>query len=144
MGQKPAPPVNIPIPTKIGSKMGGAPSPKIPLVLTHSQIFRLGRNQLPHLPETRHLRLDSRSQGCGHHHGGGPLRWLLLLAGGGKGAFGDRGKQRGGLQGSFQFPFPADQQVKFAAFNARFATFQGKTLQCIFQSPGHICQQLRK
>ena len=24
MGQKPVPPVNIPIPTKIGSKMGGA------------------------------------------------------------------------------------------------------------------------
>ena len=28
MGQKPVPPVNIPIPTKIGSKMGGAPTPK--------------------------------------------------------------------------------------------------------------------
>ena len=26
--QKPVPPVNIPIPTKIGSKMGGAPTPK--------------------------------------------------------------------------------------------------------------------
>ena len=25
---KPVPPVNIPIPTKIGSKMGGAPTPK--------------------------------------------------------------------------------------------------------------------
>ena len=28
MGQKPVPPVNIPIPTKLGSKMGGAPTPK--------------------------------------------------------------------------------------------------------------------
>ena len=28
MGQDPVPPVNIPIPTKIGSKMGGAPTPK--------------------------------------------------------------------------------------------------------------------
>ena len=28
LGQKPAPPVNILIPTKIGSKMGGAPIPK--------------------------------------------------------------------------------------------------------------------
>ena len=28
MGQKPVLPVNIPIPTKIGSKMGGAPIPK--------------------------------------------------------------------------------------------------------------------
>ena len=28
MGQNPLPPVNIPIPTKIGSKMGGAPTPK--------------------------------------------------------------------------------------------------------------------
>ena len=28
MGQKPVPPVNIPIPTKVGSKMGGAPTPK--------------------------------------------------------------------------------------------------------------------
>ena len=28
MGQNPVPPVNIPIPTKIGSKMGGAPTPK--------------------------------------------------------------------------------------------------------------------
>ena len=28
MGQKPVPPVNIPIPTKIGSKMVGAPTPK--------------------------------------------------------------------------------------------------------------------
>ena len=28
MGQKPVPPVNIPIPTKIGSKMGGAPTRK--------------------------------------------------------------------------------------------------------------------
>ena len=28
MGQTPVPPVNIPIPTKIGSKMGGAPTPK--------------------------------------------------------------------------------------------------------------------
>ena len=27
-GQNPVPPVNIPIPTKIGSKMGGAPIPK--------------------------------------------------------------------------------------------------------------------
>ena len=33
----PYPPVNIPIPTKIGSKMGGAPTPKW-LVLTHSQV----------------------------------------------------------------------------------------------------------
>ena len=41
MGQKPVPPVNIPIPTKIGSKMGGAPkTPKmVPLVLTHSHIY---------------------------------------------------------------------------------------------------------
>ena len=28
MGQNPVPPVKIPIPTKIGSKMGGAPTPK--------------------------------------------------------------------------------------------------------------------
>ena len=28
MGQNPVPPVNIPIPTKIGSKMSGAPTPK--------------------------------------------------------------------------------------------------------------------
>ena len=28
MGQSPVPPVNIPIPTKIGSKMGGATAPK--------------------------------------------------------------------------------------------------------------------
>ena len=28
MGQKLVPPVNIPIPTKIGSNMGGAPTPK--------------------------------------------------------------------------------------------------------------------
>ena len=28
MGQKPVPPVNIPIPTKIKPKMGGAPTPK--------------------------------------------------------------------------------------------------------------------
>ena len=28
MGQNPVPPVNIPIPTIIGSKMGGAPTPK--------------------------------------------------------------------------------------------------------------------
>ena len=28
IGQNPVPPVNIPIPTKIGSKMGGAPTPK--------------------------------------------------------------------------------------------------------------------
>ena len=28
MGQNPVPPVNIPIPTKTGPKMGGAPSPK--------------------------------------------------------------------------------------------------------------------
>ena len=28
MSQNPIPPVNIPIPTKIGSKMGGAPTPK--------------------------------------------------------------------------------------------------------------------
>ena len=35
MGQNPVPPVNIPIPTKIGSKMGGAPTSKmVPLVLT--------------------------------------------------------------------------------------------------------------
>ena len=33
------PPVSIPIPTKIGSKMGGEPNPKVvPLVLTHSQL----------------------------------------------------------------------------------------------------------
>ena len=38
MGQNPVPPANIPIPTKIGSKMGGAP-----LVLTHSQISTLLR-----------------------------------------------------------------------------------------------------
>ena len=38
MNQNPVPPVNIPIPTKIGSKMGGAPTNQngIPLVLTHS------------------------------------------------------------------------------------------------------------
>ena len=36
MGQNPVPPVNIPIPTKIGSKMGGAPTNQngTPLVLT--------------------------------------------------------------------------------------------------------------
>ena len=28
MGQKPVHPVNIPTPTRIGSKMGGAPTPK--------------------------------------------------------------------------------------------------------------------
>ena len=28
MGQNPVPPVNIPILTKIGSRMGGAPTPK--------------------------------------------------------------------------------------------------------------------
>ena len=35
------PAVNIPIPTKIGSKMGGAPTPKWYhwFVLTHSQVF---------------------------------------------------------------------------------------------------------
>ena len=40
MGQNPVPPVNIPIPTKIGSKMGGAPTNQngVPLVLTHSHI----------------------------------------------------------------------------------------------------------
>ena len=41
MGQNPAPPVNIPIPTKIGSKMGGEftyPNNGIPLVLTHGQM----------------------------------------------------------------------------------------------------------
>ena len=39
MGQNPVPPVNIPIPTKIGSKMGGEFTyPKmVPLVLIHSQ-----------------------------------------------------------------------------------------------------------
>ena len=36
MGQNPVPPVNIPIPTRIGSTMGGAPIPKmVPSVLTH-------------------------------------------------------------------------------------------------------------
>ena len=41
MGQNPVPLANIPIPTKIGSKMGCAPTPKeIPLVLTHSQISK--------------------------------------------------------------------------------------------------------
>ena len=29
MGQNPVPPVNIPIPTKTGSKIGGAPTPKM-------------------------------------------------------------------------------------------------------------------
>ena len=40
MGQSPVPPENIPIPTKIGSKMGGEFTyPKmVPLVLTHSHI----------------------------------------------------------------------------------------------------------
>ena len=40
MGQNPVPPVNIPIPTKIGSKMGGEFTyPKtLPLVLTHSHM----------------------------------------------------------------------------------------------------------
>ena len=37
VGQKPVPPVNIPIPIKIGSKMGGAPTKGMPLVLTRSQ-----------------------------------------------------------------------------------------------------------
>ena len=40
VGQIPVPPVNIPIPTKIPTKMGGAPTNQngIPLVLTHSHI----------------------------------------------------------------------------------------------------------
>ena len=39
VGQNPVPPVNIPIPTKIGSKMGSAPAPnRIPLVLPHSHV----------------------------------------------------------------------------------------------------------
>ena len=40
MGQNPVPPVNIPIPSNIGSKMGGEFTyPKmVPLVLTHSHI----------------------------------------------------------------------------------------------------------
>ena len=41
-GQNPVPSVNIPIPTKIGSKMGGAPTPKrIPLVLTTAYSARI-------------------------------------------------------------------------------------------------------
>ena len=41
MGQNPVPPVNIPIPTKIGSKMGGEFTyPRmVPLVLTHSHFL---------------------------------------------------------------------------------------------------------
>ena len=45
MGQKPVPPVNIPIPTKIGPKMGGEFTyPKLlPLVLTTTaKFFRFG------------------------------------------------------------------------------------------------------
>ena len=39
MGHTPVPPVNIPIPTKILTKMGGAPTPKWhPLVLTTTAI----------------------------------------------------------------------------------------------------------
>ena len=40
MGQNPVPPVNIPIPTKIPTKMGGAPTPKWDpkTVLTHSHM----------------------------------------------------------------------------------------------------------
>ena len=40
MGQEPVHPVNIPIPTKIGSKMGGTPTNQngIPLVLTHRHV----------------------------------------------------------------------------------------------------------
>ena len=45
MGQKPVAPVNIPIPTKLGPKMGGAPAPKWdPMGFdTHSQHLLLHR-----------------------------------------------------------------------------------------------------
>ena len=39
MGQNPVTPVNIPIPTKIGSKMGGAPTPKFDLTSFDPQPF---------------------------------------------------------------------------------------------------------
>ena len=46
MGQNPVPPVNIPIPTKIGSKMGDAPYPKMgsPFVLTTTATWAMGQN----------------------------------------------------------------------------------------------------
>ena len=55
MGQKPIPPVNIPIPTEIGSKMGGEFTyPKmVPVVLTHSQIFPLHIPTEPPAESTR-------------------------------------------------------------------------------------------
>ena len=39
MGQHPVSPVNIPIPTKIGSQMGGAPTPKWDPIGFDSQPF---------------------------------------------------------------------------------------------------------
>ena len=52
MGQNPVPPMNIPIPTKIGSKMGGAPK-TLPLVLTHGHLG--GDSGTPHLWDPRSL-----------------------------------------------------------------------------------------
>ena len=46
MGQNSVPPVNTPIPTKIGSKMGGAPTPKWDPVGFDPQPHHLERNLL--------------------------------------------------------------------------------------------------
>ena len=70
MGQNSVPPVNIPIPTKISSKMGGAPTPKmVPLVLTHSHVaFSYKTQPLKHRllpPENPPARPTHRGHGCG-------------------------------------------------------------------------------
>ena len=51
------PPVNLPIPTKIGSKMGAAPNPQngIPLVLTHGHLNFLALTQKAYTKLTQKL-----------------------------------------------------------------------------------------
>ena len=54
--QKPVPPVNLPIPTKIGSKTGGAPTNQngIPVVLTYSHIWKEPNQSLLWMDEILH------------------------------------------------------------------------------------------
>ena len=65
MGQNPIPPVNIPIPTQIGSRMGGAPkTPKWdPSVLTTTAISKTTYPKMAPLVLT-HSHLQNRN---GHH-----------------------------------------------------------------------------
>ena len=50
MGQNPVPPVNIPLPTKIGSKVGGAPIPKWDPIGVDPQSNAKGSPQKARLP----------------------------------------------------------------------------------------------